>query len=140
MRKKCIINIIQILLLITIPGGFSCAYSQEQQIPRITIDELKALIDNNSEAVILDTQPKKLYDRGHIKGAISFPFKMRLDETEVMELPRDGLIVLYCDCGPGEADSNHLALQLQELGFSDIKILADPSIRGWKEKSYPIEK
>ncbi|MBN1848413.1 MAG: rhodanese-like domain-containing protein [Deltaproteobacteria bacterium] len=138
MREINRASIINITFFILILFSASVIFGQDTQLPHISVDELKALMDNNTEIVILDTQPKKLYDRGHIKGAISFPFKMRLDGTEVLELPRDKLIVLYCDCGPGEADSNHLGLQLRELGFLDVKVLAAPSIRGWKEKNFPM--
>jgi rhodanese-related sulfurtransferase len=118
----------------------SCSiFSQEFNIPRISIDELKSLLDSGTEVVILDTQPEKIYQKGHIKGALSFPFKMELDGSEVLKLPREKLIVVYCDCGPGEADSNHMGIQLKELGFLDVKVLAAPSIKGWKEKNYPME-
>jgi rhodanese-related sulfurtransferase len=118
----------------------SCSiFSQEFNIPRISIDELKSLLDSGTEVVILDTQPEKIYQKGHIKGALSFPFKMELDGSEALKLPREKLIVVYCDCGPGEADSNHMGIQLKELGFLDVKVLAAPSIKGWKEKNYPME-
>ena len=120
---------------------FSALYvcGQDSQLPRISNDELKSLLDSGTEVVILDTQPEKIYQKGHIKGALSFPFKMELDGSEVLKMPREKLIVVYCDCGPGEADSNHMGIQLKELGFLDVKVLAAPSIKGWKEKNYPME-
>ena len=56
-----------------------------------------------------------------------------------LSLPRDKLIVTYCNCGPGDADSANVAEQFLELGFSNVKVLADPSIRGWKQAGYPLE-
>ncbi len=140
MRKFNKARLLPTVLFILTVFNALYVFSQDSQLPRISIDELKALLDSSTEVVILDTQPKKLYDRGHIKGALSFPFKMKLDGSEVLELPRDRLIILYCDCGPGEADSNHMGLQLKELGFADVKVLAAPSIRGWIQKNYPMEK
>lgn len=135
--KSMLFSIALILLAVFNPSN---CLSQEPQLPRISIDELKTLLDKDTEVVILDTQPKQLYDRGHIKGAISLPFKMKLDYSEVSELPNEKLIVLYCDCGPGEADSNHMGTQLKELGFLDVKVLAAPSIKGWRQNNYPMEK
>ncbi|HUK99490.1 MAG TPA: rhodanese-like domain-containing protein [Nitrospirota bacterium] len=115
-------------------------YAGHDEIPRIPINDLKKLIDQKADIVILDAQLKDIYDSGHIKGARSLPWKVDLSETDVKNLPKDKLIVVYCDCGPGEADSSDEAAQLLELGFSNVKILGDPSIRGWKKAGYPIEK
>ena len=89
--------------------------------------------------LILDTQPKAVFDKGHIKGAVSFPYKKRITPQDTAGLPHDRLIVAYCDCGPGEADSATMAAQLVELGFANVKVLADPSVRGWKKAGYPME-
>ena len=131
-----------IFLLIILIGLISVGsvFAQEFKISRISIDELKELMDNNEDIVILDTQPKKVYQLGHIEGAFSFPWAMKIDPAAANNLPRNKLIVLYCDCGPGEGDSNHVALQLKGLGFTQVKILAHPSIRGWVEKGYPVQK
>lgn len=110
-----------------------------QEIPRITVNELKSMIDQGTSVVILDTQPKAIYDKGHIKGAVSFPWKARITTQDVAGLPRDKLIVTYCSCGPGEGDSANLAEQLISLGFNNVQVLADPSIKGWKEAGYPVE-
>jgi rhodanese-related sulfurtransferase len=89
--------------------------------------------------VILDVQPRTIYDRAHIKGALSFPWGAKLKQSDVRQLPRDKMIITYCDCGPGEADSADVAAQLIEMGFGDVKVLADPSIKGWIKAGYPIE-
>ena len=109
------------------------------EIPRITIQELKGMLDEGTGVVILDTQPKTVYEKGHIKGAISFPWKARIAAQDVAGLPLNKPIVTYCDCGPGESDSASVAAQLVELGFSNVKVLKDPAIRGWKQAGYPME-
>ena len=96
-------------------------------------------MDNGQDIVILDTQPNKIYQLRHIKGAISFPWVRKIEPSAVEKLPRNRLIVLYCDCGPEEGDSNYMALQFKRLGFVQTKVLAYPSIGGWVEKGYPIE-
>jgi rhodanese-related sulfurtransferase len=119
----------------TCPGG-----STHKEIPRITVEELKQEMDRGADIVVLDAQPKTTYDKGHIKGALSFPWAAKLTHWDVRQLPRDKMIIIYCDCGPGEADSSDAAAQLSEMGFSNVKVLADPSIRGWIKAGYPIEK
>ncbi|MFC1820911.1 rhodanese-like domain-containing protein [Thermodesulfobacteriota bacterium] len=137
MEKRFIVSIFCIALCLLVNSTF--AHAQDIQLPRISIDELKAMLDRKSEVLILDTQPEKLFQRGHIKGARSFPFKRQPDWSDAQKLPDDKPIVLYCDCGPGEADSNYMGLKLKEMGFLDVKVLAAPSIRGWIEKGYPVE-
>ncbi len=113
--------------------------AEGDDVPRITIQELKKMMDNKVPVVVLDAQPKRIYDKGHIKGAISFPWTPKLSEEQVAALPKGRPIVVYCDCGPGEADSVSVAERLIERGFNDVKVLADPSIRGWKDAGFPIE-
>jgi rhodanese-related sulfurtransferase len=107
---------------------------------RISIDELKAMIDKGSPVTIVDVQPKAIYDAGHVKGAISLPFKSQLQLEDVWSLPQDRLIVVYCDCGPGEADSSDMADQFIKFGYENVKVLKDPSIKGWRAAGYPMEK
>jgi hypothetical protein len=63
--------------------------------PRITLQEFKTLYDNpTTRPLILDVRSPEAYEEGHIKGAISFP-EADVD-ARVGELPRDKLIVAYC--------------------------------------------
>jgi len=118
----------------------AAAYAAHDEIPRISLEETKKLVDSKASVIILDTQLKEIYAKGHIPGAISFPWKMEITSADVRNLPKDKLIITYCDCGPGESDSADVAAQLMDLGFSQVKILADPSIRGWIKSGYPVEK
>ena len=114
-----------------------------EEIPRITIAELKDLMDQGADTLIVDTHPRSLYEAQHIKGAISIPWAMlgiAWEDTQKLPEDKDKPIVTYCDCGPGESDSAEIASHLIKLGFTNVKVLADPSIRGWIEEGYPIEK
>ena len=108
--------------------------------PRISIQELKSMMDKGTPVIIIDVQPKEIYARGHIKGAISLPASSKIKLEDVWDFPSDQLIVTYCDCGPGEADSSEAATQLIRFGYDNVKVLADPSIKGWKDAKYPLEK
>jgi hypothetical protein len=63
--------------------------------PRIPLAEFKALYDDPARRpYIIDVRAIESYQAGHIKGAISFP-EADVD-ARVGELPRDKLIVAYC--------------------------------------------
>jgi rhodanese-related sulfurtransferase len=117
----------------------SIVFAAHPEIPRISLEELKGMIEQKADVVIIDAQLKEIYDRGHIKGALSLPWKAEITEADVKDIPKDKLIVTYCDCGPGESDSADVAAQLINLGYSNVKVLADPSIRGWNKAGYPMD-
>jgi rhodanese-related sulfurtransferase len=117
----------------------SVCVSVQADVPRISIQELKEMMDKGIEVTIIDTQPRAIYAMGHIKGAISLPWKSQIALEDVWSLANDVPVVTYCDCGPGEADSADVASQLIRMGFDNVKALKDPSIRGWKEAGYPME-
>lgn len=63
--------------------------------PRILLADFKALYDDPAKRpLIVDVRAKDAYDAGHIKGAESFP-EADVD-TRVNELPKDKLVVAYC--------------------------------------------
>ena len=116
--------------------------TDHEKIPRITIEELKNLMDRKADILIVDTHHRALYERKHIRGAISIPWAMLgIAWEDVQKLPKDKdkPIITYCDCGPGESDSAEIASRLIQMGFTNVKVLADPSLKGWIEKAYPIE-
>jgi rhodanese-related sulfurtransferase len=133
---------ISVLVMVALLLGVPCnrVYAAHDDVPRVKIEELKKMMDSGAEVVILDAQQKSTYDQGHITGALSLPWVAELNDTDVQWLSKKKLIITYCDCGPGENDSADLAAQLIGLGFMDVRVLADPSIRGWKKAGYPIEK
>jgi len=115
------------------------AFGASGEVPRITIESLKKMMDDKEDVLIIDVQPRGVYEKGHIKGAVSLPWTPELTEAQVAALPRHKPVVVYCGCGPGEEDSASVGARLIELGFSDVKVLADPSIGGWKQAGYPME-
>ncbi len=118
----------------------SVSVEGQEDIPRISIKDLKNMMDQGDEVTIIDVQPKDVYDKGHIKGAVSIPWKSQLLLEDVWSLPGGVPIVIYCACGPGEADSANIAAQLIKMGYSDVMVLEHPAIQGWKEAGYPVEK
>jgi peroxiredoxin len=65
--------------------------------PRISLADFKAHYDDpaqRAKMLIIDVRAKESYDAGHIKGAESWP-ESDID-ARVVKLPRDKLIVAYC--------------------------------------------
>lgn len=128
-----------VLLSFSFSPAITC-YGADDEIPRLTLEELKKMIDEKVEVTIIDVQPINIYEKGHIKGAISIPWKSQLALEDVWAIPSGIPIVIYCACGPSESDSNDFAKQLMKMGYNDVKVLKHPSIDGWIKAGYPIEK
>lgn len=73
------------------------------EIPRITCEELKQFMDEGTDLVLVDTRVDFSFNEGHLPGAINIPGTPLPPLTEEMiaarllMLPRDKLVVLYCD-------------------------------------------
>lgn len=70
------------------------------EVLRITAEELKQLLDEDADIVIVDTRDSISYNYGHIPGAINIYYDPNGDpmtrEMTLVALPMDKLIVLYC--------------------------------------------
>ncbi len=138
-QKMASATLFIILLIFSFSPATSC-FGADDEVPRLAIEELKKMIDEKVEVTIIDVQPLNIYEKGHIKGAISIPWKSQLALEDVWAIPSGIPIVTYCSCGPSESDSNDFAKQLMKMGYNDIKVLKHPAIQGWIEAGYPIEK
>lgn len=147
---------ISIVLTTTIP--IVAIASSTVRVQYIKPEELKKMMESSDPNIlVVDTQPKGAYDLGHIKGAINFPWAM--DIKSPGKLPKDKILILYCDCAmegnstdifeqltgksgscSSDDDSTDVAGQLMsKFGYKNIKILEGGWSR-WKQLGYPIEK
>ena len=66
----------------------------KEEVPRISVEELKERIDSGEAIVIGDTRAQNEYSNRHIAGAISFPLSQV--EENMNDLSHDQEIILYC--------------------------------------------
>jgi rhodanese-related sulfurtransferase len=85
---------------------------EPEQFERITVDELKPLVDAG-KAVLIDVRSAEQFVAGHIGGALHIP--VASVEGEIEYLPKDKELVTYCTC-PNEESSGQAALILQHRG------------------------
>ena len=113
-------------------------------LPRISVEELKDMVDKDADIVIVDTRDGGSYAAGHIKGAINIQYDVTSDPMQrqmmLIALPMDKLIVTYCDC-TDDANSANVAQELYDLGYDmdKLKVLSGGSLR-WVEMKYPMVK
>ena len=103
----------------------------------ITAEELKSLIEEGSENIlVVDNSPELAYEEEHIPGAVNFPWVQNIKPP--VTLPRNKTLVLYCPCGPGDADSIDMSKKLRRFGYFKTKVLEGGWFK-WLELGFPVE-
>jgi rhodanese-related sulfurtransferase len=116
----------------------------DNNIPRITCEELKTEIEKGEKVIIVDTRAAAYYKADHIKSAINIFYNPSGDPFErqmtFMSLPADKPLVIYCECSD-ESDSSLMANEIknQRYEIENIRVLLQ-GINRWKELGYPTEK
>jgi len=102
MRLRVIFALLAGLSLALHMQGFSAEEYEmvHPEVPRITAEELKQLMDEEGEYVLVDSRDSASYDQGHIKGAVNIYYNPAADpvalEMMLLGLPMDKLIIIYC--------------------------------------------
>jgi rhodanese-related sulfurtransferase len=104
----------------------------------ITLDEAKVL-HQSMGAVFLDARPLEEFTKGHVQGSISLPWLEA--EQRVMDvtadMANDAVIITYCDGDTCDL-SKELALLLENLGFSNVRVLVNGWTL-WQNAGLPVE-
>lgn len=111
----------------------SVSYSQSYK--NVGAEEFKSLLDKK-EGILLDTRTKQEYERGHIANAHLIDLRDQNVKNELLSLPKDKTLYLYCYSG---ARSRSVAAFLSQNGYTSI-INLTRGIIDWNSKSYPLEK
>ena len=85
---------------------------------QISGDEAKALMESESDYIILDTRTDEEFNAEHIPGAILIP-EYEITERAEAELPdKDRLILVYCRSGRRSKIASQLLVM---LGYKNVK-------------------
>lgn len=111
--------------------------------------ELAAMLKSGPKPTILQVGFKVMYDEAHIPGALyagpgSKDEGIAALKEAAASIDKGQEVILYCGCCPWEHCPNVAAAwrTLQDMGFSDLKVLYIPKNFGadWVEKGYPVVK
>lgn len=112
-------------------------FIRQLRMDRITVDELRQLIDDGPRLVILDVRPKEVRAQ---EGIIPHSLAAHPSDTDaaLSDYPRDEEIVVYCDC-PNEASAAIAARHLKKAGFKKIRPLLG-GFEAWVDAGHPLER
>jgi membrane protein DedA with SNARE-associated domain/rhodanese-related sulfurtransferase len=113
-------------------------FYQSLQMLRISVEDLKRLIDEGYEPLVLDvrSQVSRSIDPDRIPGAGEI--SLEDPHANLADLPRDREIITYCSC-PSEASAALVARELMNRGFQKVRPLKG-GLNAWREAGYPIER
>jgi membrane protein DedA with SNARE-associated domain/rhodanese-related sulfurtransferase len=103
----------------------------ELRIARITVDELRRMMEKGQQVVILDLRSNvEFANEAGIDGAIH----LTIDDIKDghFEIPKDREVVVYCSC-PNEATAARVALLLRRHGITHVRPLLG-GIDAWREQ------
>jgi rhodanese-related sulfurtransferase len=95
---------------------------------------LRMVEAKDANIALVDVQPAEGYADGHLPGATSYPWAMRITKFPI-SLPRNKTLVLYGSC---PNDTSDMIKQLAEFGYFNIKVM-DGGWYKWVAMKYPAE-
>ena len=107
------------------------------RMARISVNELKGLIDLGAKPVVFDVRSATAREREpqRIPGAVAF--ELSQVDTVVAELPDEREVILYCNC-PSEASAARIARLLMDRGVRSVRPLAG-GLQAWLDAGFKAD-
>ena len=108
---------IPILMALLLLSGCAAQAQKEQSYRQINMDEAIAMMEAESDYIILDVRTPEEFSEKHIPGAINVANET-IGSEEILELPdKDQLILVYCRSGNRSKQASE---KLVPLGYTNI--------------------
>lgn len=101
----------------------------------IKAEYVRRLLEEGQKVVLIDVRTVDEYQKGHLPGARSFP--LRELRSRFQEIPKTGLVVLYCACPQVEIEAAYLFLRGQS--YRNLAVM-DEGFPVWVKKGFPMER
>lgn len=110
-------TIIPMILTLLLLAGCAAAPSDKAAYRQITMEDAAAMMEEETDYIILDVRTEEEYASGHIPNAINIPNEV-IGSEEIPELPdKDQLILVYCRSGNR---SKQASKKLANLGYTNV--------------------
>ena len=132
--------VVGVILLAAFVGGKWVQrrrFYRSLRMARISVDELKRLIDVGANPVVFDVRTATARERDpqRIPGAIAFDLSQV--DAVVAELPDEREVILYCNC-PSEASAARIARLLMDRGVRSVRPLAG-GLQAWIDAGFKAD-
>jgi rhodanese-related sulfurtransferase len=103
-------------------------------LPLISVESVNTLLTAGAPITLIDVRATQAYEVSRLPQARSVPLsELRIRDTEI---PRSGLVVLYCACQPGEDWRAYELLYVR--GHRNILVLAG-GFSAWVHRGLPLD-
>jgi rhodanese-related sulfurtransferase len=109
----------------------------EDAMNPVTRDQLKQVVDNHENVIIVDATSEKDFAMEHIPGAVSIPAGKVKELAPQLIKDKNQKIITYCGSTTCPA-STRVAEGLEEMGYTDVNEYK-PGKAGWREGGLPFE-
>lgn len=104
-------------------------------IPQITVEDLKKVLEDKENAILLDVRTEDEYTRGKIKGSINIPLDELEEKVESIIPDKSENIYVYCLSGSRSAIAVEIIKNLGYKNVFDVK----SGLLSWRMNQYPLE-
>ena len=118
MKKVLIIGFAILIFGLTLVACSKTESKKEDIYEQITPAEAKALMDSESNYIILDVRTEEEFNEAHIEGAVLIPDYEIGTKAESILTDKEQLILVYCRSG---RRSKNAAKELAALGYKNVK-------------------
>jgi adenylyltransferase/sulfurtransferase len=106
----------------------------KREIVEISIEELKARLDQGGSLFLLDVRGREEVAQGYIEGAVHIPRGFLELNIEQVVQDRSTPMVVYC---AGGVRSALAAKTLQGMGYTDVVSMAG-GFNDWRDAGFPV--
>lgn len=110
-------------------------FHRQLLLPRVSVDELRAMLDAGQRPLVLDVRLQSSHDESRIPGALWID--SRAVERGAAHLPAADEVIVYCAC-PNEASAVLVAKRLLRHGYTRVRALHG-GIDAWTAAGYGLE-
>jgi rhodanese-related sulfurtransferase len=135
MMKTRVIPLV-FLSMLFVAAVFAKADAADSGLRTVSTDELKRMIEEKKDFLLVDARTAEEYEEAHIAQAISIPEKSFEEKAALLPKDKGQLLVLYCNgvkCGK----SKKAAKKAETMGYRNILVYAE-GFPVWEEKGYKI--
>lgn len=125
-----------LMMLHLVAFSFHGSEAAENGFKTVTTDQLKMMMDDKKDFVLIDTRTREEFQEAHIAQAVNIPEKNFEEQASLLPKDKDELIVLYCNgvkCGK----SKKAAKKAEGMGYRNIVVYAE-GFPVWEERGYKI--
>ncbi len=113
----------------------------QQTQTRLNIEHIKHFLESNPDAILLDVRGLEDYDKGHLPGAVSFPYDLKKQsiQEQLIAHPDYDTKKVYLTYGSTENFyAIEVVLRMASAGYQYLNSL-NGGIEDWVKLGLPVE-